>query len=881
MGCFCSANKVAMMTLSQSLKLNNEKIAELQKKLNSLYGKIETTDSFCDTFQILEEQNQSLDNVLQVSKMLPQHIYKVSENQRVSEVKDYVFQRLERTDFLQKLCKELENLMHRLKEIDLKKSQNINSTIESFEAIIVEESFQLLSGDLESIKRKQIEISSDRGGELQELIERIEQRTNISKELETIQAKIEKQQYIVGLESIPADSQETTDELISLIDKRDHIEKLISLLQTELEVKEKEAEPMRVQKLEIQEKISGTEKEIEDLKVLHKQETDQAKEVEKAKKIIAEANAAIEELKERTADASKEKADLTQILEKSEKLKTKIQSKQNYIDELKIKLLQSSTESLKSDLGFVETDEKAKNLKVLEENISEIEDFSTTLSKNVDQSIKKSEDKLKLQIALRLFYAFKEGLEKCFWKWKQNSNSKNFDSSMNQKSFFLDTIDEEDYKCAESFIEQQVEEDMSTFNVLKKYQDADSVRLMEKGKLFRFLDQVMDKRYEMDTKDLNDGVYPMSMPDFFYNYISHTIGIQKSADKQIQQILFTLKSLSDSNIYAKFYCSLLNISDFEPISLEFAVFLTRARYDFQSLIYKHERLMLTHSKRQNFTSKSQEYLEKGGVASLSDIIDLIVSMFESDRTLGMMALQMLKPDEITLEEFVIFQICQKVARMEKSVEAIFSMVDKDSSNSIDRRELALFTRVSMDVWINDSDLDQCFVKLVKAGSSEISKEVFCTTFNLNYFQEATVDERYLITKDKFLNVLVEIHKKYYRKQCAAIFSVLNMYSNALNKSEFSEIVQFYDKESTVDIEKLFTENAGFGGKISHSCMVSLMLKNGIGEANRGIFSIHELYLALENKSHRHISKSVVFFKNVSFISPRNSLNKSATNLELP
>ena len=871
MGCLCSTR--LRDELLVKLQENRQKINELEEYTTLLNGSIKSTDQFSDASLIKQEKKASLEIIMQASEMFSHFSYKEPRSDNFTP-QDYITHRLNKTEFLKKVCKELASLVAKLADIDVKNSRVINSTIESFDEIIFQGKYEQLSPHLELLKTQQIALSSNRGGELEKLIERIGQRCTINKEMEIIQAKIEAQQYLEYLDGIVIDSEEFTEELIVLSDKKANTEKVLSTLQAKIDEKQQESDRIRNIKIQSEENKKELEDQIKVLKLAQQKLNEDILEAGHLTNSIKEIEDLIGKLKEEIGELHRIRDEIYQDSKARSRITSKIELNKEYIEELMEKISECEEERKNNYLDILKNDEKEEQIKELEVNISEFESFSTTLSKTVNQNMKDSHNKLKLQVALRLFYSLKEGIEKNFWRWRQNTSNRNVDSNILQRSSYLDSIDAEDFKCADTFIEQEKQDLLDNFNILTRFIDPTNTKQLDRQKLFRFLEELMDKKYETDTKDLKECIIPMGMPEFLYNNFSNTSGIQKNADKYIAQILSTLKSLSEeNNIYGNLYCSLFQIHNNDPMSFELAIFLTRARYDFQTLIYKHDRLLLAHGKKNSLAQKSHDYIESGGFASLSDAIDLVVSIFESDRNLGMMALQLLKPDALAMEEFVIFQICQKIARMEKSIESIFSIVDKDSSNSIDRRELVIFTRVSMDVWINESDLDQCFAKLVKPGTSEISREMFIATFNLNSFQEATLTEKYLVRKDRFLNVLFELYKIHHRRKCALIFAMLNLYPSSIGKQDFSEILLFYDKEIADKVDEYYNEATGFGGKVNQPAMVALILRYGIGDVNRGVFAVHELYTELEDRASKTLSKSMACSRSSDILTPKASIFK--------
>lgn len=879
MGCFFSS-KTKADALSKIIEEKYAKVVELESTLSSYDGQIKESEYCSNISKLNEEYVKSLKNFYELMLMFPKLTFNPQQQEvqldfAAFSIRNYMYNRLKITDLLKHAMKAMENVVKKLKDINLNKSNTINSTIESLERLINQAQFEGISKELEDIKNLQIELSSYRGGTLEELLKRIEEQCYLSKQLETIQSKIESAQYCQNLDNIVADSDEITEQIATLMDKKDSIERICDTMSSGFQEKLKiQLEPLYVKVKGLEDaldKIINSIAEIQNFQAKQEENKEQIAQAKQEIKILDENLAA---LKQKVAELCKEKDLYSQLSRMANKIKSKIEMRSQSILNLNDEFTSLAEESRSNFLEIADIPEHEEELAHLEENLSEVVSVEQNVSDNIQENIRKGKEKIKMQISLRLIQGLQTAVSNWFWKWKQASQAKLSDSYL-QKSFNLNMLDEEDLREAELFIDEQRKMALRSENILLKFMENND-RIMDKVKLFKFLEELLDKKYEVDTKDLKDGVLPMQIPEFMYNFITGIFGILKSAERHIGQMIFSLKALRDSgHPYATFFCDLLHIFTSEPISYEFSIYLVRVRYDFQSLIYKYEKQVMSHGKKlfhATSNNKLTEYFERGGFASLSDVIDLVTSIFEHDRNAGMIALQKIKPDNVTTDEFVTFQISQKVARMEKSIESIFNMVDKDSSNSIDRRELIVFTRTSMDLWISESDLDSCFSKLVGQGTGVISRESFIKIFSPNFFQEVSMTEKFLIDKSKFLNIIVEMYNVDYKKRIGALISLLGMYPSTIGKQDFVEILTAYDQSSdgrtkNIDFFRLAKEN----GRVDQKDMIYTMLKYGLGDIGRSPFAIHELFSDLDQRDSIKIQKSLITYSNSDAMSPRLSL----------
>ena len=383
-------------------------------------GSIADTEEPTDYLKVNEELDQSIENLNIFSKFFPENYsykFSIDENSSSMNTKEYLTKRLKLTDDFKFLCHELSELVQKIKDLDAYKGRIITSTIESLIIIIEQGGFNLLSTELEEIKGRHIELSSYRGGTLQELLERIEQKCGISKELEIIQAKIEAEQYIENLDSIPVDSQEFIEELLDTIEKRDNLENFCNLLEKEnQEKKENEVDPILKEKNILENKIGLIQIKLNDLVTLKEDYIRSIKEISDLEESLKSADVQKDNLKEQLSASCKERENLFVFLKLSKKLKSKISSRSTTAQDLMVQLSRYEEES---KIGFPDASDDTEKMMVMHElegAINEYTSFSSNLSKNVDQNLKNSEEKLKQQIALRLFNCFKDTLERYFWK---------------------------------------------------------------------------------------------------------------------------------------------------------------------------------------------------------------------------------------------------------------------------------------------------------------------------------------------------------------------------------------------------------------------------------------------------------------------------------
>lgn len=881
MGC-CFSSKAKAELLIRDLKHETDMLHCAESELISFNGNIRDVQKPEDMKKLEIEYDLSLSNLKKISSLFPNLVLALDKSLPKIEfclpiARVYTENKLKISELLKKLIIELDFLTKKLKSIESHKNHINNSTIETLELLLTQESFTSLKSELQEVKLKQIELSSYRGGSLHSLLCRIESRCKISKELELIQAKIESEQYLQNLENIVCDSEDLNEELAELVDKKKNNEEMCRVLQEKMQEKHKnEVEPANEKLADLEKIIRNTQSEIKCRKSIKASKTNKVEEIARMNVRLSYSESEIHLLSMKFSELTKEFEVFSQISKATNRVSKKVNTREMNLKELMNQLHKLNNEK---DAGFeVNGLEKDERTIQLEKSLKEVTKAFTEIDKNLEVAKERRKVSLQRQIALRFFQSFKEQIEYWLWKWKTNKIYRSIDSSIQQQSYYLDGLDEEDFKAADQFIATQKEIILNSDHCLMKFTDFQGVKPLDVNKLFKFLEEMMDKKYEIDLKDINDGMLPMSFPDFVYNFIIGIFGIQKSAERHICRILLTLKNLAaEKSQYAKFFCQLFQVFSPDPIFYDFSIFLTRTRYDFQSIIYKLEKKVLSQGQKIFKISKNKplEILLKGGLASLSDAVDLLICIFEQNKALGMLALQKIKPSKISLEEFIAFLICQKVARMNMSIESIFFNIDKDSSYTIDLKELTTFIRTSMDLWISESDLEACFMNLVKPGTKEISHDVFVSTFSMDFFTRANENEKYLVSKVEFLTVLLDIYSLEYRKEAAWIFALMSFYPEAVSRGEFNEIIVRIDSSFAGQVDSLYFDVTQVNGKVKRFDLVELILKKGIGNWKRNAFSMNEVINGLRERNDTSFRRSFMCYSS-SDVS-RFSLDNSEIN----
>ena len=98
-----------------------------------------------------------------------------------------------------------------------------------------------------------------------------------------------------------------------------------------------------------------------------------------------------------------------------------------------------------------------------------------------------------------------------------------------------------DFEVADQ-IEEENKELIENNEILLQIKET-SEKPMSIVNLFKFLEELMDRKYEIDIKDLKDNRIPRTMTEFIQEHLSRVFGIPKIANRQLAQIIPALKEL--------------------------------------------------------------------------------------------------------------------------------------------------------------------------------------------------------------------------------------------------------------------------------------------------------------------------------------------------
>jgi hypothetical protein len=363
--------------------------------------------------------------------------------------------------------------------------------------------------------------------------------------------------------------------------------------------------------------------------------------------------------------------------------------------------------------------------------------------------------------------------------------------------------------------------------------------------LFKFFEDMLDKKYESDVASLQANRQPSSIPDYFIDHLGRIYGLKKLAQKAMSQILVCLEELNRQNHnYGKVICRLLQIHDPQPIPTPLGLFLTKVRHDINKII---------SSKKQGSKIKGLEEIH------IIDAISLIYTLFDTDKFSKYKAILLIKPKFITDEEYLAFRICNKIIRMGQTTENIFSMIDVNNRGVLGKSYLIENMKKILELHTSDQDLVMLGKILDPKDNNSVSRELFLNKISLKLYLDQTKNEKLTVSKSHFLNILIEVYKLIKVSDTAVLTSMFKAYNKIkINPSEFSQLILKLDNKMLQDqINYLYEESilqnsdSSLDGVILES-FIKIVFKHAIG--GKGLRDFSKLYTGLKVEDNENLDE---------------------------
>ena len=560
----------------------------------------------------------------------------------------------------------------------------------------------------------------------------------------------------------------------------------------------------------------------------------------------------------------------------SDKLRLTIEDSLKSVSSNQEKLLLETSSSQNSDSIFKSLSEAEDRINLLRVNydiivsllVSSISDLKTSLTQQEDL-VKASKLKGILQYMNR---NVKESLQDAVDRWKiavipeESSYSTSMNSTMLDSDFKADDVnfalasEYDDIKSNEevneilSEMNKYVLENNPLLHELRSYSIDESTKHMPIANLFKMFEEMMDRKYEVDCQDIKAKRKPRYMTEFLMEHLTRMFGLKKLAEKELGRLIPALRKLNEQkHPTAMLFCRLLQIFHPEPVPFHIAIFLTRTRWEFQKLVEKAAKgTSLKNQKRglkigPQAKGNSKDYL--GGNALLANIFSLVYSLFENDKLSRAITISLLKPESVTMNDYLVFKICHKMAKMGKTAEQVFTDWDKDGGGSIDKEELLEGMKGYLDLYMTNHDIETLYNSLDPNNEGEIKSSVFYSVISIDKYAEMCKSEVYSCSKTKFCLILLEVYEKLQKRELDSLTKIFKTCGKELlDLGSFLNLMQKITTEINVmNASSMYQEAQLHSGHaysgINCAGFCKFVLDKAIG--GRGIRDFRKIYCRSE------------------------------------
>ena len=293
--------------------------------------------------------------------------------------------------------------------------------------------------------------------------------------------------------------------------------------------------------------------------------------------------------------------------------------------------------------------------------------------------------------------------------------------------------------------------------------------------IFRFFEEMMDKKYEADQSNLKSGRPYLTIPEFFLDHLIRVYGLKKLAQKSMIQMLITLKQLNDQGHgYGKLLCQLLHIFDFNPIDDNLAFFLTKARFEMNKVI----------GAKKSVKAKRMEEVH------IVDAFNLVTGLLPNDKFARAKAINLIRPKVISDVELFLFKVLFKMIRLGMTVEQMFTSIDSELKGRVSIKSISKYIQRSLEILIEEEDFNSMNQLFDTRKSTKISKQVFISKLIIKPLAEYQKQENLTIPKSQFLSNFVLVYNQVQLRKTAFMTSIFKSFKkNHLNTQDFAEAIK--------------------------------------------------------------------------------------------
>lgn len=481
--------------------------------------------------------------------------------------------------------------------------------------------------------------------------------------------------------------------------------------------------------------------------------------------------------------------------------------------------------------------EESTELKSLRDEISK-------LSQQIN-NLKLSQKSCLLRSLSRCYQkALIESLSFTFQYWHSYSLLQK-DENFSLEPPILEQYDEETLKKASKILSEDFNRLINSSPVWELYiknQDA-KVAQMSTQKILKLFEEMMDLKHAQDLRDLQERRKPKSVPEFFIDFLNRSFGLKHLALKSLNQIMPALVSVNCPG-FLELFCRLLQIKNNQPAGFTISLFLAKIRVEFNALVNKTAG-KVGKSGKGNLNSQNLGKVE-GGVAFLSDVFVLVYSLFDKNRAARSLFIQFLQPESISAQEYFLFHVCFKMARMPISSEELFDLINSKKQNYLQINTLVNGMSRVLDLGLNTETLKIIIDILDSQNSGRVSKETFTLKLNQKTYLKNVNSEKFTISKFKFLACALDIYNKLKEQNLAVFLYKLKDFDQEFSEFyEFKSVIKIFEEGLCEEFLEFLFEEVGNEG-FNKEGLAKVLVEYAVGSKEMKTFS--KFYVVISGMS---------------------------------
>lgn len=379
--------------------------------------------------------------------------------------------------------------------------------------------------------------------------------------------------------------------------------------------------------------------------------------------------------------------------------------------------------------------------------------------------------------------------------------------------------------------------------------------------VWKLFEAMMLDKCKMDRLELAMSRQPRTMTEYMLDFVYLHYGLKALALKQLKALIASLEQLyKQGHPYGVLFCRFLGLFHPRPLSYQISIYLLMIQEQFVNLSNK------VKDRPSNF-SQTYEIAQYGGQASIIDVMDLVQKICRNNREIGERIITAMHKDRIDKVELSILKICGCMARMGKTSDFIFEILNAERrGRGLEYQDFIDGIRYTLNIWVTQEEAEDLCEYIDQDQTGLITFDSWYQKVNFVEFAEKMYSRVAMITKSDFLNALVDE----YEREIVDDYRVLKNLIKypVLNQAAMSSVLLTLDPNlEDEDIDRIYDESRMEdpntpGGVTPHAVCVTV-LKHNIGGYGIGMFDVYALDGSLPKTSTEGVRTELVVERDTS------------------